>query len=72
MIKQVTNKMKAFLHTNAIENRMLIKHTKLDMYGDDLFKVNFRYHQNADLSMLIIRVSERTKHESFPGFFSLN
>jgi len=70
--KQLINEVKVFLHTNAIENRMLIKSIRIDFYGDDLFKASFQFHQNADESMLIIRVSDRTKHESFKGHFSIN
>jgi|GEM_PF-3407090 len=72
MNSQDINEVKVFLHTNAIENRMLIKPLRIDFYGDDLFKVTFSYRQCADESMLVIRVSERTKHESFKDTFSLN
>ena len=63
---------KVFRHNQAIENRMLIKKVQLDHYGDELIGVNFAFHQNADESMLIIRVSERERYASFPGTFSVN
>ncbi len=53
------------LHTNAIEDRMLIKVDKLDFYGDDLLRVNFSYHENLD-------ESERKKYHSFKHTTSLN
>ena len=70
MSEQVMNN--SFLHTNAIEDRMLIKEPKLDYSGDELFKVSFSFHENADESMSIIKVSEREKSEAFEGAFSLN
>jgi len=60
------------IHNQAIEDRMLIDDRKLDFFGDELFRVTFSYHQNADESMLITRVSERKKYHAFPGSFSLN
>lgn len=63
---------KVFIHTNAIEDRMLIKELKLDFYGDELFVVNFAYTLNVDDSMEIIKVGERKKYQIFPGAFSVS
>jgi len=60
------------IHSQAIEDRMLIRDRKLDFVGDEVFKVTFSYRQNADESMSIIRVSERKKYHAFPGTFGVN
>ena len=60
------------LHTNAIEDQMLIEGVKLDFYGDALLRVNFAYHENLDESMVIVKVSERKKYHSFEHTTSLN
>jgi len=60
------------IHSQSIENRMLIDNISVDFYGNELFKVTFSYRQNADESMMIIRVSERKKYHAFPGTFGVN
>ncbi len=49
------------IHSNAIENRMLIEDVRIDFSGDELFKVTFSYW-----------VSDRKKHDAFSGAFPLS
>lgn len=58
-------------YTNAVEDRLILDKFSLDMYGDDLIRMGFRYIPVGS-PFEIVKVSEKYESKCFEGNFSVN